>query len=113
MVVLTEFEEAVGPGAFRIVDHWETDRMAIRIAHPNDEHLLAYVALGNADGRYVKWTPLSRPFFARNKLMFGRVVVWVFGWPQHQDHPLPFRRSARRSGRIPAEPYPPSEYLQV
>jgi hypothetical protein len=52
MVVLTEFEEAVGPGAFRIVDHWETDRMAIRIAHPNDEHLLAYVALGNADGRY-------------------------------------------------------------
>jgi len=61
----------------------------------------------------LKWTPLSRPFFARNKLMFGRVVVWVFGWPQHQDHPLPFRRSARRSGRIPAEPYPPSEYLQV
>lgn len=52
MVVLTELEESLGPGAFRIVDHWESDRMAIGIAHPNDEHLLAYVALGNADDRY-------------------------------------------------------------
>ena len=30
--------------------------------------------------------------------------------PQNRSRRVPFRPSARRSGRIPAEPYPPSEY---
>jgi hypothetical protein len=29
-----------------------------------------------------------------------------------EARPVPFRRLNRRSGRIPAEPYPPSKYLQ-
>src|ERR1017187_7507321 len=35
-----------------------------------------------------------------------------FERPRHRSRPLPFRRSNRRSGRIPAEPYPPFEFLQ-
>ena len=51
----------------------------------------------------LKWTPLSRPFSARNKLMFDG-PEFEFGAASHQGRPLPFRRSKRRSGRIPAEP---------
>jgi len=62
--------------------------------------------------RRVKWTPLSRPNLARNKLTSDGSESVYCGRPQHRSRPLPFRRPNRRSGRIPAEPYLPFGYLQ-
>src|ERR1700686_4889238 len=59
----------------------------------------------------LRWTPLSRPFLVGNKLILGG-SEFEFGRPWHSSRPLSFRRSNRRSGRIPAEPYLPFEYLQ-
>ncbi len=59
----------------------------------------------------VKWSPLSRPNLVSNKLTSDRSDVY-FGRPQHRSRPLPFRRSKRRSGRIPAEPCLPFGYHQ-
>jgi hypothetical protein len=59
----------------------------------------------------VKWTPWSRPFWARNKLMLGGVLGLRLGAAM-EARPLPFRPLNRRSGRIPAEPYPPFKSLQ-
>jgi len=59
----------------------------------------------------LKWTPLSRPFCARNKFMFDGLNL-SSGRHRHRSRPLPFRRSNRRSGRIPAEPCFPFECLQ-
>jgi hypothetical protein len=59
----------------------------------------------------LKWTPLSRPFLALNKLMFDGVLVLALGRPRQQP-PFRFRRWNRRSGRIPAEPYPPFQFPQ-
>ena len=38
------------------------------------------------------------------------VVAWATG--AMEGRPLPFRPLNRRSGRIPAEPYPPFKFLQ-
>jgi len=59
----------------------------------------------------LKWTPLSRPFLPRDKLILDGSVLSLER-PRHRSRPLPFRRSNRRSGRIPAEPYLPFECLQ-
>src|ERR1700685_1748627 len=58
----------------------------------------------------LRWTPLSRPFLVGNKLILGG-SEFEFGRPWRGSRPLSFRRSNRRSGRIPAEPYLPFEYL--
>jgi hypothetical protein len=49
---LIELERRLGQGAFRIVDHWEADLRAIGIAHPHDDHRLAYIAMGEVDATY-------------------------------------------------------------
>jgi len=74
--------------------------------------LLAMTLIGifTAIQWHVKWTPLSRPFFARNKLMPGGVLGLSLGAAM-EARPLPFRPLNRRSGRIPAEPYPPFKCL--
>jgi hypothetical protein len=60
----------------------------------------------------VKWTPLSRPFLALNNL--SSAGSWSLCWGDRRSRrPVPFRRWNRRSGRIPAEPYPPSSTLSV
>src|SRR3954447_19374240 len=55
--------------------------------------------------RQVKWTPLSRPFWAGNKLLLEGVLGLSLG--RRVGRPWPFRPLHRRSGRIPAEPYLP------
>ncbi len=60
----------------------------------------------------IKWTPLSRPFFVRNKLMTGGVFLRFLCGAANEAAP-PFRPWNRRSGRIPAEPYPPFQCLPV
>jgi hypothetical protein len=49
---LVELERHLGQGAFRIVDRWEADLRAVGIAHPNDEHRLAYIAVNEVDDTY-------------------------------------------------------------
>src|ERR1039458_3933286 len=51
--------------------------------------------------------PLSRPVFDRDKLRIGGSDFD----PGRPKPPPPFRRLSRRSGRIPAEPYPPLKCL--
>jgi hypothetical protein len=46
----------------------------------------------NPGVKWVKWTPLSRPFFARNKLRSDGVSV-EFGAALHRSRPWPFRPS--------------------
>jgi len=56
---------------------------------------------------------LSRPFFAFIKLMLDGVFGFEFEFGAADEAaPLPFRPLHRRSGRIPAEPYPPCKCLQ-
>ena len=49
---LIELERYLGQSAFLIVDHWEGDLSAVGIAHPNDEHRLAYIAVNEVDATY-------------------------------------------------------------
>jgi hypothetical protein len=50
--MLSKIERRLGPDAFQVVDHWQADLWAVGIAHPNDEHLLAYIAADLPDDRY-------------------------------------------------------------
>jgi hypothetical protein len=69
------------------------------------------IGLTNQINHRLRWTPLSRPFFARNKLMPGG-VFWGLSFGAASEAAPPFRPSNRRSGRIPAEPYPRFECFQ-
>jgi len=54
----------------------------------------------------LKWPPLSRPFLGLNKLRSTGSSSTCSG-DRMGSRPLPFRHWNRRSGRIPALPYPP------
>jgi TolB-like protein len=114
---------------------WSAARQAMPQARQAANHALeldetlaaAHVSLGYVKALYdwdwpgaerefkraleLKWTPLSRPNLAGNKLTSDGSESACFGAVAASQPPLPFRRSNRRSGRIPAEPYPPFEFL--
>ena len=59
--------------------------------------------------------PMVKTIFTRNQRMPGGVLglsASVSLGPALEARPLPFRPLNRRSGRIPAEPYPPLNFLQ-
>jgi hypothetical protein len=51
--VLDRLRARMGPDAFDIVDHWDSDRMAVGVARPDDHGVLAYIAAWD-NGFYVE-----------------------------------------------------------
>jgi len=53
VALLRRLRKYLGPSAFDIVDHWESDLCAIGIASPRDHGVLAYIScFGEPEGRY-------------------------------------------------------------
>ncbi len=50
--VITSLQDELGLDAFDIVDHWETDSLAIGIARPDNHKTLIYIATCESDNRY-------------------------------------------------------------
>jgi hypothetical protein len=40
---LTRLSEALGAGAFAVIDHWEDDEFAVGVAHPQHQAQLVYI----------------------------------------------------------------------
>jgi hypothetical protein len=61
LTMLANLRQRLGPGAFRVVDHWDADLRAVGIAHPRNEHILAYIADVDAEGRFYVELEISAP----------------------------------------------------
>ena len=56
--LLDRLRASLGRGSFQVVDHWDTDREAIGVAHPGDVRVLAYLALTADPIRYTVYLEL-------------------------------------------------------